>query len=467
MGSGIAAHLANIGIPTLLLDIVPRELSEDEKKKGLTINDKQVRNRFSQSAITKLLKQKPAPLTSKKHLALIEAGNFEDDLQRLSEVDWVIEVVVENLAVKKDVFTKVDQFRKPGSIISSNTSGISIEAMAEGRSEDFQKNFLGTHFFNPPRYLKLLEVIPTKATDPNVLTFMKQFGEDVLGKGVVEAKDTPNFIANRIGTYGLLVTVREMLKGGYSVGEVDSITGPLIGRAKSATFRTLDVVGLDTFAHVAKNVYDQVDGEEKDVFTLPDFVTKMLDNGWYGSKSGQGFFLKKGKEILELDPETLEYVARKKLKAPSVEMAKQAKGLGNKMKALVYSEDRAGQLLWDILTPALLYSAELTGEIADDIVSIDQAMKWGFGWSTGPFETWDSIGLEKSVSRLEQEGKKVPQWVTEMLANGFTSFYKEEDGVVSYYNNGEYKPLQENPKVINLKQIKNKKVSLRKIVVQV
>lgn len=462
MGSGIAAHLANIGIPTLLLDIVPRELSEDEKKKGLTINDKQVRNRFSQSAITKLLKQKPAPLTSKKHLALIEAGNFEDDLQRLSEVDWVIEVVVENLAVKKDVFTKVDQFRKPGSIISSNTSGISIEAMAEGRSEDFQKNFLGTHFFNPPRYLKLLEVIPTKETDPNVLTFMKQFGEDVLGKGVVEAKDTPNFIANRIGTYGLLVTVREMLKGGYSVGEVDSITGPLIGRAKSATFRTLDVVGLDTFAHVAKNVYDQVDGEEKDVFTLPDFVTKMLDNGWYGSKSGQGFFLKKGKEILELDPETLEYVARKKLKAPSVEMAKQAKGLGNKMKALVYSEDRAGQLLWDILTPALLYSAELTGEIADDIVSIDQAMKWGFGWSTGPFETWDNIGIEESVSRLEQEGKKVPQWVTEMLANGFTSFYKEEDGVVSYYNNGEYKPLQENPKVINLKQIKKQKGVIKK-----
>lgn len=462
MGSGIAAHLANIGIPTLLLDIVPREITEDEKKKGLTIDDKQVRNRFSQSAITKLLKQKPAPLTSKKHLALIEAGNFEDDLQRLNEVDWVIEVVVENLAVKKDVFTKVDQFRKPGSIISSNTSGISIEAMAEGRSEDFQKNFLGTHFFNPPRYLKLLEVIPTKATDPNVLTFMKQFGEDVLGKGVVEAKDTPNFIANRIGTYGLLVTVREMLKGGYSVGEVDSVTGPLIGRAKSATFRTLDVVGLDTFAHVAKNVYDQVDGEERDVFTLPDFVTKMLDNGWYGSKSGQGFFLKRGKEILELDPETLEYVARKKLKAPSVEMAKQAKGLGNKMKALVYSDDRAGQLLWDILTPALLYSAELTGEIADDVVSIDQAMKWGFGWSTGPFETWDSIGLEKSVARLEQEGKKVPQWVTEMLANGFTSFYKEEDGVVSYYNNGEYKPLQENPKVINLKQIKKQKGVIKK-----
>ena len=295
MGSGIAAHLANIGIPTLLLDIVPRELTEEEKKKGLTLENPSVRNRISQQALARLLKQKPAPLTSKKNLALIEAGNFEDDLVRLKDVDWVIEVVVENLAVKQSIFEKVDQYRKPGSIISSNTSGISIEAMAEGRSEDFQKHFLGTHFFNPPRYLKLLEVIPTKATNPEVLDFMKSFGEDVLGKGVVIAKDTPNFIANRIGTYGLLVTVREMLKGGYSVGEVDSITGPLIGRPKSATFRTLDVVGLDTFAHVAKNVYDQVEGEEKKVFQVPDFMNKMLEKGWIGSKSGQGFFLKKGK----------------------------------------------------------------------------------------------------------------------------------------------------------------------------
>ena len=462
MGSGIAAHLANIGIPTLLLDIVPRGLTEEEEKKGLTLEDKQVRNRISQTAVTKLLKQKPAPLSSKKNLALIEAGNLEDDLKRLGEVDWVIEVVVENLAVKQDVFTKVDQYRKPGSIISSNTSGISIEAMAEGRSEDFRKHFLGTHFFNPPRYLKLLEVIPTKATDPDVLAYMKTFGEDVLGKGVVEAKDTPNFIANRIGTYGLLVTVQEMLKGGYSVGEVDSVTGPLIGRAKSATFRTLDVVGLDTFAHVAKNVYDQVEGKEKEVFEIPEFLQKMLDNGWLGSKSGQGFFLKKGKEILELDPLTLEYGPRKKLKTGSVEMAKQAKGLANKMKALVYSDDRAGQLLWNVLSPALVYSAELLGEIADDIVAIDQAMKWGFGWSAGPFETWDAIGIEKSVARLEQEGTAVPQWVKEMQEQGFTSFYKEEDGKVFYYSNGEYKELKENPKAINLKAIKKQKGVIKK-----
>ncbi|MFJ5623323.1 3-hydroxyacyl-CoA dehydrogenase NAD-binding domain-containing protein [Peribacillus loiseleuriae] len=463
MGSGIAAHLANIGIPTYLLDIVPRELSEDEKKLGLSLEDKTVRNRISLSSIQKLLKQKPAPLTSKSKLALIEAGNFEDDLEKLSSVDWIIEVVVENLHVKKEIFAKVDQYRKQGSIISSNTSGISIEAMADGRSSDFQKHFLGTHFFNPPRYLKLLEVIPTKSTDPEVLLFMKQFGEDILGKGVVEAKDTPNFIANRIGTYGLLVTVQEMLKGGYSIGEVDSITGPIIGRPKSATFRTLDVVGLDTFAHVAKNVYEQVDGKEKDVFQIPGFVTKMIEKGWLGSKSGQGFFLKKGKEILELDSQTLDYGPRKKLKTASTEMSKQATGFSNKMKALIYSDDRAGQLLWNILTPMLTYSAQQLGEIADDIVAIDQAMKWGFGWSKGPFETWDAIGIEKSVTKLEQEGVHVPKWVKEMLGNGFTHFYKEnERGETLYFHLGEYKQLIENPKAINLKKMKKQKGIIKK-----
>ncbi|PLR85254.1 3-hydroxyacyl-CoA dehydrogenase/enoyl-CoA hydratase family protein [Bacillus sp. V33-4] len=462
MGSGIAAHLANIGIPTLLLDIVPRELSEAEKAKDLTLEDKQVRNRISAGSVQKLLKQKPAPLTSTKNLALIEAGNFDDDMPRLSEVDWIIEVVVENLNVKKQVFEKVDQFRKPGSIVSSNTSGISVEAMAEGRSEDFQKHFLGTHFFNPPRYLKLLEVIPTKHTDNDVLLFMKQFGEDVLGKGVVEAKDTPNFIANRIGTYGLLVTVQEMLKGGYSVGEVDSLTGPLIGRPKSATFRTLDVVGLDTFVHVANNVYEQVEGKEKEAFEVPDFMKEMLNKGWLGSKSGQGFFLKKGKEILELDPNTLEYGERKKLKTASTEMSKQEKGLGNKMKALIFADDRAGQLLWKIISPVLVYSAELLGKIADDIVAIDRGMKWGFGWELGPFEIWDAIGLETSVEKMEASGLEVPDWVKELVGAGYTSFYKEEDGKLSFFHNGEYRLIEENPKVINLKQLKKQKGLIRK-----
>lgn len=462
MGSGIAAHLANIGIPTLLLDIAPRELTDAEKAKGLTLEDKAVRNRISEGNRQKLLKQKPAPLTSKNNIALVEAGNFEDDMERLKDVDWIIEVVVENLAIKKQVFEKVDQSRKPGSIVSSNTSGISVEAMSEGRSEDFQKHFLGTHFFNPPRYLKLLEVIPTKNTSSEVLSFMKQFGEDVLGKGVVEAKDTPNFIANRIGTYGLLITVQEMLKGGYSIGEVDSITGPLIGRPKSATFRTLDVVGLDTFIHVANNVYDQVDGKEKEVFEVPGFMKVMQEKGWLGSKSGQGFFLKKGKEILELNPESLEYGPRKKLKTASTELSKQEKGTPGKLKALVYSDDRAGQLLWNILSPALLYSAQLLGEIADDVTAIDKAMKWGFGWELGPFETWDAIGVGKSVQKMEDAGKEVPAWVKDMLEKGFDSFYKEEEGKQYFYHNGEYRLIEENPKAINLKQIKKQKGVIKK-----
>jgi 3-hydroxyacyl-CoA dehydrogenase len=462
MGSGIAAHLANVGIPTLLLDIVPRELTKEEEAKGLTLEHKEVRNRLVNQALQKLLKQKPAPLMSKANLSLIEVGNFEDDFHRLAEADWIIEVVVENLDVKKSVFARVDEVRKPGTIVSSNTSGISIEAMAEGRSEDFKKHFLGTHFFNPPRYLKLLEIIPTKDTDPEVVSYMKMFGEEVLGKGVVMAKDTPNFIANRIGTYGLLVTVREMMKGGYSVGEVDSITGPLIGRPKSATFRTLDVVGLDTFIHVANNVFEKVEGEEKEAFRVPDFMKAMMEKGWLGSKSGQGFFVKQGKEIFELNYETLEYEPRKKLTTPAVEMSKQAKGLANKLKALVYADDRAGTFLWKITAPALLYSAKLLGEIADDIVAIDRAMKWGFGWELGPFEMWDAIGVEPSVRKMQAEGMEIPSWVTDMLANGFTSFYQSEKGQVFYYDRGEYKPIEENPKAIHIKRIKEQKGVIKK-----
>ncbi|MEC5424980.1 3-hydroxyacyl-CoA dehydrogenase NAD-binding domain-containing protein [Virgibacillus sp. C22-A2] len=459
MGSGIAAHLGNLGIPTIMLDIVPRELTKDEHKKGLTLEDPAVRNRMAEQSKKALLKQKPTPITTTKSLDLIEVGNMEDDMEKLKDVDWIIEVVVENLDVKKKVFANVDKYRKEGAIVSSNTSGISVEDMAADCSEDFQRHFLGTHFFNPPRYLKLLEVIPTKTTDPEVLEFMKTFGEDILGKGVVEAKDTPNFIANRIGTYGLLVTVREMLKGGYSIGEVDSVTGPMIGRPKSATFRTLDVVGLDTFIHVAKNVYDHVDGKEKEVFDVPDFMKKMQANGWLGSKSGQGFFLKKkgenGSTIYELNPETLEYEDRKKLKTAATEMAKQEKGSRRKLKALVSAKgDKAGDLVWSILKPVLIYSADLLGEIADDVVSIDQAMKWGFGWETGPFETWDAIGVKKSVERMQAEGEVVPEWVLKLIEDGNDSFYKKENGNVYYYDQGQYKQQNFNKKEINLKHLK-------------
>src|SRR5690625_1651563 len=359
MGSGIAAHLANIGIPTLMLDIVPRELTEKEKAQGKTLEDKSVRNRIVANSKQALLKQKPSPITSKKSLDLIEIGNMEDDLEKLADVDWIIEVVIEKLEIKKQVYANIEKYRKEGTIITSNTSGISVDAMIEDCSDELKQHFLGTHFFNPPRYLKLLEIIPTKDTDPKIVEFMKKFSEDVLGKGVVVAKDTPNFIANRIGTYGLLITVREMLEAGLSIGEVDSITGTLIGRPKSATFRTLDVVGLDTFIHVAKNVYDQVEGKEKEVFDMPEFMVKMNEKGMLGAKSGKGFYLrekgKQGSTIYELNPETFEYEDRKKMKTAATEMAKQEKGSKRKLKALVSAKgDKAGDLVWSITKPALI-----------------------------------------------------------------------------------------------------------------
>ena len=462
MGSGIAAHLANIGIPVLLLDIVTGKLTDEEKANGLTLEDSQVRNKIATGARQRLLKQKPAPLTTKSNLSLIEVGNFEDDLEKLNDVDWIIEVVIENLAIKKSLYEKIDAVRKEGTVISSNTSGISIEAMKEGRSEDFQKHFLGTHFFNPPRYLKLLEVIPASTTTPEVIDFIVRFGEDTLGKGVVLAKDTPNFIANRIGTYGLLVTLREMEKRGYSIGEVDSVTGTLIGRPTSATFRTLDVVGLDTFMHVAKNVYDQTEGEEQKVFELPPFMKKMIDQGMLGAKTKQGFYQKVGREIQELDPGTFEYNKAKKLQTPSIEMAQQQKGLANRVKTLVYSEDRTGEILWSIIAPTLLYSARLNGEIADDIVAIDNGMKWGFGWQQGPFEIWDAIGVEKSVEKMREEGEEIPAFAQRLLDKGYESFYKEVEGDLHFFDGEDYKPVLVNEKTINLKSYKKKHGVIKK-----
>jgi len=456
MGSGIAAHLANIGIPTLLLDIVPKVLLQEEKAKGLTLEDSSVRNRFAANAVQKLLKQKPAPLTTKKSLNLMTIGNLEDDLEKLKDVDWIIEVVVENLAIKKNLLEKIDGVRRPGTIVSSNTSGISINAMIEGRSEDLKKHFLGTHFFNPPRYLKLLEVIPAQDTLPELITFMRQFAEERLGKGVVLAKDTPNFVGNRIGTYGLMVTLQVMKEKGYSVGEIDSVTGPLIGRPKSATLRTLDVVGLDTFVHVAKNVYDHTTGDEQKVFEVPEYLQKMVNNGWLGAKSGQGFFLKKGKDITELNLDTFKYEPVKQLKTPSIEIAKQQKGLAAKVKTLTYAQDRTGELLWSIFAPTLIYSAQLVGEIADDIVAIDNAMKWGFGWAQGPFEIWDAIGVKESVEKMQAEGYKIPAFTQALLDKGNTSFYSEIDGELAYFDGTGYKKVPFNEKVINLKRYKKK-----------
>lgn len=454
MGAGIAAHLANAGIRTLMLDIVPKELTAQETKQGLTLDDAAVRSRIARDNRQKLLKQNPAPLASKQLLDLIEVGNLEDDLERLKEADWVIEVIVERLDVKQQLFATIEPFLREDAIVSSNTSGISIEAMRQGRSDSFNARFLGTHFFNPPRYLKLLELIPTSDTDPEVVRFMKQFAEERLGKGVVIAKDTPNFIGNRIGTYGLLVTLDEMKKGGYSIGEVDSVTGPVLGRPSSATFRTLDVVGIDTFVHVANNVYDLLpDGAEKDTFAVPAEMKRLVDEGSLGAKSGQGFYKKVGKQILELDLATFEYVQKKALTEPSIGQAKALPGAKNKLKAVVFAKDRVGALLWPIHAKTLLYSAQLTHEIADDIKAIDEAMKWGFGWKMGPFETWDALGVEKTVAKMKQDGYDVPAWVDEMLASGVTSFYNE-DGQFYDAQTQTYVGSAVNPKEIRLRDVR-------------
>lgn len=460
MGAGIAGHLANVGIPVYLLDIAPKELTEEERSKGLTLESPQVRNRLAASGKARLFKEKPAPLFEDAVADLITIGNMEDDLHKLGEVDWIIEVVVENLEIKRQVFSNVENYRKPGSIVSSNTSGISVNAMAEGRSEDFRQHFLGTHFFNPPRYLKLLEVIPTKDTLPEITRFMMSFGENVLGKGTVLCKDTPNFIGNRIGVYGLQVTVQEMLRGGYRADEVDSVTGPAMGRPKSATFRTLDVVGLDTYVHVADNVRENVhDPKEKEVFEIPEFIKTMVKNRWIGSKAGQGFYKQvktnQGKEIFTLDTNTMEYVPRVKLKAPSLEASKAAKGWDKKLQALVYAKDRAGELAWNVLKKVLLYSAANIPEIADDIVSVDRAMRWGFGWELGPFEVWDAIGVEKSVARMREEGETIPPLVNELLASGKKSFYQKAEGIRSFYClDGTYRHQEQKTEIIDLALLK-------------
>lgn len=467
MGSGIAAHLANIGISTVMLDVVPNELTDKEKASGLQLTDPSVRNKASQRGKDALKKQNPSPITSKQSLSLIEVGNLEDDLDKLEEVDWIIEVVVERLDVKKQVLATIDEHRKEGSIVSSNTSGISVEDMVEDCSDDLKEHFLGTHFFNPPRYLHLLEVIPTSYTSKNVLSFMETFASDVLGKGVVVAKDTPNFIANRIGTYGLMISVREMLKHGHTIGEIDSITGTMVGRPKSATFRTLDVVGLDTFIDVANNVYHQVEGAEKEAFEVPDFMKKMAEEKMLGEKSGKGFYKKvKGKEgsiIYQLNPETMEYDEKQnKMQTKATGMVAQVKGSANKMKMLYYTEDDpAGMFIHNMLSDVLLYTSEIAYDIADHIVSIDNAMRWGFGWKQGPFEVWDTLGLKKSVEGMKSEGKEIPKWIEEMIESGHETFYKDVDGVPSYYHKGEYVPVPLDEKNISVDRLKEERKPLK------
>lgn len=461
MGAAIAAHLANVGIPVLLLDIVPKEVTPEEAAKGLTLDSPAVRNRFANRGLETAKKAKPAAFYAAEDAQLVQTGNIDDDLGKLAACDWIIEAVVENLQVKQQLFEKVESVAHPDAIVSSNTSGISITDMVKDRSPAFRKRFLGTHFFNPPRYMKLLEIIPGPDTDAEILDFMRGFGERVLGKGVVFAKDTPNFIANRIGTYGLLATLEAMKKHGLGVDEVDAITGPAMGRPKSATFRTLDLVGLDTFVHVAKNVEASVtEAWEKAAFAVPAFIEQMVANRWLGDKTGQGFFKKErsaaGKEILALDLDTLEYRPRKKLDSKSLKAAKNAPTVERKIQTLVYGEDVAAQFAWDVLKKALLYTAQKQGEIADDIVAVDNAMKWGFNWKLGPYETWDAIGVRKSVERMRAEGETIPPFVEELLAAGYESFYQREKGAAPkfYVGKSEFRTVDEAKEKISLARLK-------------
>ncbi len=426
MGSRIACHFAGIGLQVLLLDIVPKEAAES--------TDAKARNKIVNDALTAALKSNPSPVYNKDVAKRIATGNFDDNMKDIAGCDWVIEVVVERLDIKKQVYEKVEQFRKPGTLITSNTSGIPIHMLSEGRSDDFKKHFCGTHFFNPPRYLRLLEIIPTPDTDHEVVDFLMHYGDLYLGKTTVLAKDTPAFIANRIGVYGIMAIFGLVDKLGLTIDEVDALTGPLIGRPKSATFRTADVVGIDTLVKVAKGVYDNCPTDEaRNSFNIPAWLNKMVENNWLGDKTGQGFFKKtKGaageKEILTLDLKTLEYKARVKPKFASVEAAKPVDDLNQRLKMLVAAPDKAGEFLRQFHYGLFSYISHRIPEISDEIYRVDDAMMAGFGWEIGAFESWDVLGVAKTVEAMKAAGYNVAPWVDEMLAAGNKSFYKIEGG---------------------------------------
>ncbi|MDQ3253617.1 MAG: 3-hydroxyacyl-CoA dehydrogenase/enoyl-CoA hydratase family protein [Acidobacteriota bacterium] len=470
MGAQIAAHLANAGVPVLLLDIVPRELTPDEQAKGLTLESKEVRDRISRAGLDAAKKAKPAAFFTADSAALVTTGNFDDDMRKLKDCDLIIEAVVENLEIKRRLYEKVEQHRRHGSVVASNTSGIPVRQLAEGRSEDFRAHFLGIHFFNPPRYLHLVELICTEWTKPEVACSIFGFLDQRLGKGVVVAKDRPNFIANRIGTYGAMLTIKTMLEDGYSIEEVDKLTGQAVGRPKTATFRTFDLVGLDVFTHVAKNLYEAVaDDEEREVFVAPEFLTRMVRQGILGNKTKSGFYRKqkgdgeKG-EIWTIDHASLEYKPSQKVKLPALDVAKNIETTPERIKSLVWGKDRTGAFLWKTMSRTFRYAANRIPEIADTVLEVDRAMRWGFNWELGVFETWDALGVEKSIARMKEDGQSIPVNVQKMLDSGATSFYKTENGQRFYFDfaSGNYVPVNQQPGVIILKSVKERSGVVKK-----
>jgi len=457
MGSRIACHFANIGVEVLLLDIVPKEAVDSKNPKE--------RNKIVNEALQFALKSNPSPIYSKSYINRISTGNFDDNLSKIKDCDWIIEVVIENLKIKDQVFTNVEKYRTPGTLISSNTSGIPIHLMLEGRSEDFQKHFCGTHFFNPPRYLKLLELIPTPKTAPTVVEFLEDYGQRFLGKTTVVCKDTPAFIANRVGVYSIMSLFHTVNEMDLTIEEIDKLTGPLIGRAKSATFRTCDVVGLDTLVHVANGVKDNCkDDEANALFAVPDYINKMVENNWLGSKTKQGFFKKvKGddgkNEILVLDLKTLEYRKKNKVSFPTLELTKTIDNLKERTKVLVAGKDKAGEFYRKSFYGLFQYVANRIPEITDATYKIDDALNAGFGWQLGPFVTWDVLGVGKTVAKMEAAGLIVNPWVKEMIAAGCPSFYKVENGVKYFYDieSKSYQIIPGSENVLSLETLRGEK----------
>jgi 3-hydroxyacyl-CoA dehydrogenase len=469
MGARIAAHLANAGIPCFLLDIVPPELNAEEKRKGLTRESPVVRNRIVLAGLEAAKKSRPAALFTPETARLITPGNFDDNLPWCAQADWIIEVVAEDLDIKRKLLERVDAVRKPGSIVTTNTSGLPVRRIAEGRSEDFQQHWAGTHFFNPPRYMKLVELIPGPKTLPGVLEALEELCDARLGKGVVVAKDTPNFIANRIGTFSMLNALGQMQALEMTVEEVDACTGPAVGWPSSATFRTADIVGLDVLVHVVRNIYENIpEDESRAMYRVPPLVEAMMARGWLGEKTGSGFYQRVKKageaEILSLDWQKMEYRPRQKAKFGSIEAGKAIEDTRERLRALVgpalegKGGDKANRFLWSCLGATCLYAARRMPEIANTIVDVDRAMRWGFGWELGPFEIWDAIGAERMARALEREGNAMPPLVAQVLASPKKSFYETAKGRAGYFDlaSGALAPLAEPLGMIVLKSLKDR-----------
>jgi 3-hydroxyacyl-CoA dehydrogenase len=480
MGARIAAHLANASIPSVLLDMVPTELSPAERSKGLSLNDGEVRNRFSRSGLAGALNSRPAAFFLPQANRLIRLGNFDDNLGWLKECDWIIEAVAENLSIKRALLERVMAVRAPGTVISSNTSGISISGLVEGFDEEFRRHFLGTHFFNPPRYMKLLEIIPTAETLPEVIDAVSRFGEIALGKGIVIAKDTPNFIANRIGTFTTLKALCVMVEDGYTIEEIDVLTGPAMGFPKSATFRTLDIIGLDVFAYVVTNLSESLSNDEqRDFFHLPAFIGQMMDRRLLGDKTGQGFYKKvkggatpfasggsagKEGEILTLDLQSFDYRERQKPTFASLDMARNIEDTRERLEMLFQAPDRAGQFYRKVLPDIFHYTAMRVPEISDDIISIDNSMKWGFNWECGVFELWDTVGMDKVLDGWKKAARPAPPLVEKLLASGNKTFYARQDGAVARFDlaSGTYRDIEGRPGVLLLPSLKAHKKEIKR-----